>query len=134
MLTTVPATIDSVAGTFTFVVPGDQQWTIRTVCAVASTQAGGAPDRAFLLQVTDGTSLVASAGAADAGTEPATVTLTWANSAAGAIGVGNVGFVVAPFPNVVVHPGYVLTGSIVNPAAGDTYESATAWVDFDYTG
>lgn len=134
MLTVVPAVIDNTAGTATWVVPGDQRWTVRTVCAVASTVIGGAPARAYALQVTDGTNLVANAGAADAGTEPAAVTITWANTPAGAITAGNVGASVAPFPNALLNPGYVMTALILNPAAGDQWASAYAWVNFDYTG
>lgn len=133
MLEVAIAEITGTTTEFSFIVPGDQRWVIRTVFAVALTAVGGAPNRAYLLSVTDGTTLVAQAGAGDAGAEPATCSVTWANSAAGQVSAGNVGTSVAPFANFLVNPGYEIVGTIVNPAAGDTWSVAACWYDFTYT-
>lgn len=118
---------------FRFTVPGQQRWTVRSVVAVCATQAGGAPGRSFTLQVTDGTNTVALAGASDAGTEPATVTVTWANVPSSAVSSGTTGIVVAAFPNVVISPGYQLVGTVVAGVATDQWTHAVCWYDFANT-
>ncbi len=125
---TQPDTITAV--TFTFVVPGHQQWTLRSVRADVSRDVGGAPMRAYTLTVTDGTSVVAQAGAQDAGTEPGTTSITWCDCPAGAVSAGSDGVVVAPLPNLVIPAGYVITGTIVNPFGADAWLDANVWLDY----
>jgi hypothetical protein len=120
--------------TFTFTVPGDQQWTIRSVCAVATRAAGGIPNRAYTLVVTNGTVTVAAVGADDAGTEPGSCTVTWANTPGGTTASAATGISIAPLGPLVLPPGYKLTGTIVGAVAGDTWASAVAWYDYTYTG
>ncbi len=125
---TQPDTLTAV--TFTFVVPGHQQWTLRSVRADVSRAVGGAPMRAYTLTVTDGTSIVAQSGAADAGTEPGVCSITWCDCPASAVATGTDGVVVAPLPNLVIPAGYVITGTIVNPAGADTWSDANVWLDY----
>lgn len=133
MLTVAKATLTGTVVTFSFTVPGAQQWALRSVSAVASRAAGGTPNRAYTLGVTDGTNPVAVVGADDNGTEPGTCTVTWANAPAGTIAAGTVGISVAPIANMILNPGYVITGTIISPASGDTWTSAVVWYDFEYT-
>jgi hypothetical protein len=131
VLLQVNAKPNTLSGTgFTFVVPGHQLWTVRTVVAVASTHVGGAPNRAFQLVVTRPPNTVIAAAADDAGTEPATVTVTWANVPASSIGAGNIGISVGAVAIPTLEPGYVITGTILNPAASDAWTAATAWYTF----
>lgn len=119
--------------TFRFVVPGHQRWSLRSIFAVASRAVGGTPDRAYLLTVTNGSVIVAQVGAADAGTEPGTCDVTFANTPAAAVSAGPLGVTVAPFAPPPLEPGYVIEGTILNPAAADSWVSAVAWFDFAYT-
>lgn len=134
MLDTTAAVIAPAAITFQFVVPGDKVWTIRSVIAFATRAAGGTPDRAYLLEVATSTGTVSAVGAPDAGTDPGTCTITWANCPAAAVDSGNLGVVIAPFNPPILQPGYTITGTILNPAAGDTWAAATVWYDFALTG
>lgn len=95
--------------------------------------AGGTPDRAYVLTVTNGTDTVALSPADDSGDEPGTCTITWANAPSARIGAGASGYVVAPLALPALDGGYVVTGTIVNPVAGDSWDFATAWYDFVYT-
>lgn len=130
LLQVTKAVVTGTVTTWSLTVPGNHIWYPRSFIAVAATQAGGAPNRAYTLSITDGTSLVGKFGAVDAGTEPATVTITWTNSAQGDVTAGAIGVVVAPMASPILKPGYVITGTIVNPAAGDTWVSALAWYDY----
>lgn len=132
--TTLAATITPASPTFAFLVPGDKLWAIRSIVAVAHTAIGGAPDRGYMLSVATSTGNVMVVGASDAGTEPATVTITWANAPGSTVTAGAIGTVVAPFASPVLYPGYTLTGTIDNPAVGDTWISATVWYDYTPTG
>lgn len=132
--TTVSATITPGAPTFSFLVPGDKLWSIRSIVAVASTATGGAPARGYVLTVSTSTGPVLVVGASDAGTEPATVTITWANAPGSTVTAGAIGTVVAPFASPVLRPGYTIVGTIDNPAVGDTWVSATVWYDYTPTG
>lgn len=114
---------------FLFVVPGQFRWSVRSVYAVAATDVGGAPNRAFQLTITDGTSTVAQVGAADAGTEPATVNVTFADVPSAAVTAGAVGITQAPIPPLILNAGYRIIGAIINPAGADAWVSAVAWVD-----
>jgi hypothetical protein len=118
--------------TFSFVVPGRQRWTLRSVRADVDRAVGGAPNRAYMLTVTDGTSIVAQAGADDAGTEPGTASITWCNCPAGSVAAGSDGVVVAPVPNLVLAAGYVIAGEILNPAGADAWLDAVVWLDYVY--
>lgn len=133
LLTTQVAELGIAATTFTIIVPGHQRWLLRSVFAVASRQPGGAPARAYLLTVTDGTNTVAQVGADDAGTEPGTGAVTWANAPAASVSSGSDGVSLAPIPALALNPGYMLVGEITNPAVGDVWVSALAWFDFAYT-
>lgn len=134
MLLTVDAAPDTPdAFTFSFTVPGAQQWALRSVVATVSTDTGGQPSRGYLLQVTDGTNLVAQVGNADNGTEPATGTLTWANAPAAGSSAGALFTSVAPIPSLVLNPGYTIIGTIVNPAGADAWLTALVWYQFTYT-
>jgi len=125
-----PSGLETVA--FTFVVPGNQQWKLRSVLGVAEREPGGIPNRSYALTVTDGTNIVAASGAADAGTEPGSCTVTWCDSDASSVGAGSVGVSVAPLPPLILDAGYVITATITSPASGDQWVSAVAWYDFTY--
>lgn len=120
--------------TFSFLVPGNRVWHLLSVYAVCDRAAGGAPDRAFLLTVSYQVATVAQVGAADAGGEPGQCSVTWADTASSSVGSGGVGIAVAPVPKLKLPPGYIITGSIVNPAAGDRWTSAVCWYDYTETG
>lgn len=128
------ADITALSSTWQIVVPGDRTWKLRSVHATVLTQIGGQPNRLFRLDIGDGTNTVATIGAQDAGTEPATVELTWTDVPAGAVTVANLGISAAPLPNLVLQGGYIIQGTIVNGVAGDSWESALAWYDYSTTG
>lgn len=132
MLTTLAAVIAPGATTFTFLVPGNQLWSIRSVYAVATRDAGGAPDRAYKLTVSAGATIVALTGAPDAGAEPGTCAVTWANAPGGSVDSDDLGFVLAPFNPPQLQPGYTIAGEITNAAGADEWASATCWYDFVY--
>lgn len=129
MLQTSKAVAVGALTPFTFTVPAQYTWKLLTVVAVCSTHAGGAPNRAYRLTITDGTNAILSTPAADAGTEPATVTVTWANAQPSAITAGNVGVSLGPLAEKLLLPGYVITGTILNGVASDQWTSAVAWYD-----
>lgn len=130
MLTTTVATIAPGDQIFTFLVPGDRVWALRSVIAVCSRDVGGAPDRSYSLVVSKGDLPVSRAGADDAGTEPGTCTITWCNCPPSSVDSGATGVVVAPHAPPTLEPGYTVVGTIENPAAGDEWTSAIAWYDF----
>lgn len=132
-LTTTQVTFDFPSTTFQITVPGDQFWYPRSVIAVAETDVGGAPNRAYQLTFATSTGPVAVNGANDAGTEPATVTVTWCNCPAATVAAGNVGTSVAPIPTLELRPGYTITGEILSPFGVDTWSSAFVWYDFVYS-
>lgn len=133
LLSVLPAEIDQPALTFTFTVPGHQIWTPRSFRATCSKDVGGSPLRVYNLFITDGTSTVAMVGAQDAGDEPGTCTVTWANAPGAASSSGNEGVSVAPLAPFQLNAGYVITGEILAPAPNDTWLDAVAWYDFIYT-
>lgn len=125
---------DTIAGVvFTFMVPGREEWVLRSVIAHADRQVGGVPNRAYLLEITDGTTDLAAVGAPDLGTEPGTCSITWGPLSPAATASGPGGVVVAPLPGFRLLPGYLIVGTIQNPAGGDQWASAAVWLDFDYT-
>lgn len=107
---------------------------MRSVYAVASRVAGGIPARSYSLIVTTSTGPVAASGAVDAGDEPGDCTITWCNSPPAASDSAAHGIVVAPFNPPTLEPGYKIIGTIVAPALGDAWISATAWYEFVSTG
>lgn len=119
--------------TFTFVVPGHQQWSLRAIRADVDRGVGGLPNRAYRLDITDGTNIVASSGADDAGTEPGITSITWCAADKSATTAGSDGVVVAPLGPTVVYPGYNIVATILHPAGADTWIDAVAWYDFVYT-
>lgn len=127
---TVPDTLT--ATTFAFVIPGGERWDIRSVFAQAVKDTGGAPDRSFELTVTNGTDTVSAVGATDIGTEPGTIDVTWTNAPAQASAGGAHGVVLAPFNPPGLFPGYVVTGSIVQPAGADSWTNVVVWYDLTY--
>lgn len=124
----------SPATTFAFTVPGQQNWSLRSVFAQCTRGAGGTPNRAYVLTITNGSLTVTSVGADDAGTDPGTCSVTWASVQAQALGSGSVGVSVAPLPKLQLHPGYVITGTIINSVAGDAWTRANVWFDYVETG
>lgn len=131
-LEVVPATIDVGGLSFTLVVPGHQIWRPRSFRALALRGAGGAPSRAYTLTITDSVNVVAAIGAQDAGDEPGTCDVTWANTPAAASHSGADGVSVAPLGAFVLPAGYIVTGAIVGAVAGDSWADALCWVDYDY--
>lgn len=132
LLAVAPQTFDVPSVTFTFTVPGDQVWAPRAFRAIAQRAVGGST-RGYLLTITDSTNTVAAIGATDAGDEPGTCDVTWADVPSATVHAASVGVVVAPLPRLELKGGYVVTGEILNPAAGDTWGEAVAWYDFAYT-
>lgn len=114
---------------FTFTVPGQRVWRILSVAATLTRAAGGTPNRALRLAITNGTDTILASPAADAGTEPGTLTATWANAQPVAVASGSTGITLGPLPVLTVYPGYVLTGTVLNAAIGDQWTVARAWVD-----
>lgn len=130
LLTTLAATLAPGDLTFVFTVPGDKRWKIRSVYAVASRDTGGAPDRAYTLEVATSTGIVIAVGATDAGAEPGDCTVTWANAPGATSEAGAHGVTLAPFNPPTLAAGYTITGTIVNPAPLDEWSLATVWYDF----
>lgn len=132
LLSVQPAEIDVPTLDFSFMVPGQQTWYPRSFRATADRATGG-PDRAYLLQITDGTNVVAAIGAPDAGDEPGQCTVTWCDTPNASVHSGPTGIVIAPLPRLVLAPGYIITFTITGSASGDTWDNAVAWFDFTYT-
>ncbi len=114
---------------FTFTVPGQYRWTVLSIFATLSRASGGTNTRAPVLTVTDGTKTVLGSQFLDTAADPGTLSITWCN-------LGNVqpatyatGFVGVPLPTYTFDPGYILTGAIANPSAGDQWLTAVVWVD-----
>lgn len=114
----------------TFVVPGHQLWVLRSIHADVHRAAGGAPNRGYVLKITDGTTTVIQVGAGDAGTEPGTMSLTFADVPASSTAAGAVGTVVAPLAALKLYSGYVITLTILNPAGADAWLDAAVWADW----
>lgn len=132
LLSVQPIPIGIISTFFGVVVPGHQTWYPRSFFAIAQRGAGGAPDRSYLLTISDGTNVVATVGADDNGTEPGTCEITWAQTPAATVAAGATGVTVAPLAALVLPAGYQILGSILNPVAGDAWVSATAWFDYAY--
>lgn len=116
-----------------FLVPGHEIWTPRTIRATADRAAGGAPNRSYMLTIGDGQSIVAQVGAADAGSEPGTCDITWANMPAASSASGSLGVTVAPLGPFRLPAGYRLIATIDSPAAGDQWIDAVCWYDYVYS-
>jgi hypothetical protein len=114
---------------WTLTVPGQVIWRVLSVVAVLSRAVGGTPTRALRLVVTDGTNTVMASPAADTGTEPGTLTVTWTNAQPAAVASAGIGVTLGPLPVITVRPGYVFTGTVVNGAVADQWTSAVVWVD-----
>lgn len=125
----VPPTFTTVS----FIVPGHQQWRPRSFHAVANKVVGGSPIRSYVLNISDGTNTVASVGAVDDGAEPGTCEVTWAPTQAAHSSSGTTGVTVAPLAEFLLPAGYEIDLIIVNPAIGDGWLSAVAWVDYSYS-
>lgn len=119
---------------FTITVPGQEIWTVIAVRAVLSRAVGGLPNRALQLTISDGTNVVITSPAADAGTEPGTLTVTWANASASAVSSGATGVSLGPLGPTRLTAGYVIAGTVVNGVATDQWTSAIAWVDYQPSG
>jgi hypothetical protein len=133
LLAITPALLTPPVTSFTIVVPGDQQWTLRSVYAKATRAVGGLPNRAYTLIISDGLNTVAAVGADDGGTEPGTVELTWSNMPGGISTAGAQAVSVAPLPPFILNPGYSIVGAIIGAAAGDTFTVAQCWHDYILT-
>lgn len=130
LLTTTNAEINPGDQQFTLLVPGHQIWSPRSVYAVATRAVGGAPDRSYLLTITNGTNTVANVGAVDDGAEPGTCTVTWTLCPAAHVASGADGVTVAPLAPMTLPGGYVILGSIIAPAVGDEWTRALVWYDY----
>lgn len=126
-ITTAPAVAADTP--FQLVVPGQQVWRLKSVCAVLSRAVGGVPTRRLQLSVTDGTTTVLVSPANDAGTEPGTLTVTWANAAPSAVASGTTGISLGPLSPMVLFAGYTIVGTVVGGVAADQWTSAVAWWD-----
>lgn len=126
----ITAPDDLTALTFTFVVPQGRIWSLRSVVANAVRGAGGTPGRAYTLEISDGTNIVAAFGAADAGTDPGSCEITWCQAPAGADGTGDAGIVSAPMRADRLPTGYRIVGTITGAVAGDEWANALCWVDY----
>lgn len=114
---------------FTFTVPGQRRWKLISVVATLSRAVGGAPNRALTLTITNGTNVIMASTATDAGTEPGTLTVTYANAQPTSVASGATGVTLGPLPVVTLLPGYVISGAVVNGAVADQWTRAVAWVD-----
>lgn len=119
---------------FTFTVPGQRIWRILSVVATLSRAVGGTPNRALQLAVSNGTQTILTSPADDAGTEPGTLTVTWANAQPAAVASGSTGVTLGPLPVLTIYPGYVLTGTVLNAQVGDQWTAARIWVDESGSG
>lgn len=127
-------TPDSVVGvTFTFVVPGHQQWALRSVRADCVRGIGGTPDRSYELQITNGTNVVVAVPAGDAGTEPGQASITWVDADPSVVAAGADGVIVAPLAPLLLPAGYTIVGTVLNPGVGDSWVGAVAWYDYTDT-
>jgi hypothetical protein len=124
----VPNTLTAIS--FTYIVPGNQQWRPRSVLATVTTGAGGQPNRGYTLAFTDGTNTVAQVGADDNGAEPASGTITWANAPSASSAAGSTFSSIAPIPDLILNPGYHIVGTILHPAGADTWVSAIVWYEY----
>lgn len=118
------------ATTFTFVVPAGEIWSLRTVVAFAARGVGGIPNRAYRLDITNGTNIVSAFGALDGGAEPGSCEITWGGVDSDNVAVGNVGVTDAPMKVDRLPTGYQIIGTILGAVAGDTWFSALVWCDF----
>lgn len=114
---------------FRFTVPGQYRWTILSVRAVCARQNGGTGTRSFVLSVSDGTTTVLTAPLLDSAPDPGDMTVTWSNSSVVSSASAASPFVMIPLPSMTLLSGYVITGAIVDPVAGDQWTQAVAWVD-----
>lgn len=116
--------------TTTFVVPQGEVWTLRSVVAHVTRGAGGVPNRAYTLTITNGTDTVSAFAAADAGTDPGTCEVTWADCPGGVGASGNAGVASAPLKAQNMPPGYTITATITGTVAGDNIDAMTVWLDY----
>lgn len=125
---------DALGGTTSvFTVPGDQQWTVRSVCAVVTTVAGGTPNRYYSLQISDGTNVLATIPASDGSADPASGTVTWCDAPAASIATAASFASNAALPRVVLLPGYTLTVFVNNAVIGDSIDALACWYDYAVT-
>ena len=119
---------------FVVTVPGQEKWRLIAVCATLSRAVGGTPTRSLKLTVTNGTDLLAASPADDAGTEPGTLTATWANAQPASSSSGGTGTTLGSIANLPLLPGYVITGTVISGAATDQWTRAVVWVDYVLSG
>lgn len=127
---TTPDTASAVS--VTWVVPGNQQWTLRSVYCTVTTVDDGAFLRLYTLVITDGTSVVAQVPISDGGTV-GTGSITWAPAPASVDQILGQFVALAPLPKVQLNPGYHVNVQIVNASAGDTLATPAVWYDFTNT-
>lgn len=118
------------ATVFTFVVPAGEVWSLRSVNALCARGAGGTPGRAYRLDITNGTNVVSAFGAQDAGTDPGSCEITWAQCPAGADATANDGIVSAPMRADRLPTGYQIVGTITGAVAGDGWSTLAVWLDY----
>lgn len=132
MLKVVTAIDILTATEFMFFVAAGEVWSLRSVVANVARAAGGAPGRGYVLEITDGTSVVSAFPADDAGTEPGACEITWANCPKGSDSTGNEGIVSAPMRADLCPIGYQIKGLITGAVLGDQWLDAVVWCDFQY--
>lgn len=122
---------DSTTGiSTTYVVPQGEMWSIRSVVATVTRGAGGAPNRGYRLDITNGTNTVSAFAADDAGVDPGVCTVTWADCPAGKGAVGAIGVVSAPARATALPSGYTITATITGHVAGDNIDTMVVWLDY----
>jgi hypothetical protein len=129
-LRVVPVVLTPPAQTFQVAVPGNERWTVNSVCAQVHRAVGGLPNRGYTLLVMAAGIVLGAVGAPDLGTEPGSAIVTWADAPSVAVTFVNDTFVVAPFASIPLDPGYQLFGQIVNPAGADAFTAVNVWVDY----
>lgn len=126
----VPATLTAPPVAFTVTVPGNERWTVRSVCATVQRGATVDAARGYLLTIVSSGFTLGAVGATDPGSGVGLCVVTWADAPASEVAFGPDGYAVAPFAAVPLDPGYVLDGGMVHNHAGDAFTSVNVWLDY----
>jgi hypothetical protein len=128
-LQTYPAGPFAAGDPFVFQVPGQYAWRILSVLAHADRQNGGTGVRAFQLSIASGAQPLVNVAAVDTAPDPGVMSVCWAPVLPGTTALVTDGAATIPLPEFVVPAGYIVTGTILNPVAGDLWADAAVWVD-----